>query len=252
MSENIGETSNHSIGTTVEKVAASQNKDEQKAKQPKAGASSSNVEKHRFKCPDCKFVGATKWLLTRHTRAKHDPSSKIFKCDKCSFTTSDKWQLTRHLKTHDKKELICEDCSFTTKSRKAYDQHMKTQHKYGHSSKMLTCPICTRLFVNQKELDAHVLAQHPDARTAFTCSECDEDFETENLLLEHIDDVHSIVTHQCHRCSLRLQTVSDLERHVECTHSEGTGGPFRCEVCEMCFKYKMYLMKHIALKHRKP
>ena len=91
----------------------------------------------------------------------------------------------------------------------------------------------------------------------FKCSECNEGFDTEHKLVQHLKAAHDIVRQfPCHLCGFTYTSRHDLKVHVKVIH-EGRKEDYVCWLCQEMNVHKAYtkrmmLEKHITGYHKIP
>ena len=66
------------------------------------------------------------------------------------------------------------------------------------------------------------------------CTFCDQKFESENILKEHVHSVHDgLKPHKCEDCGKSFGNISILERHLHVVHDGYKD--YKCEFCDKSF-----------------
>ena len=250
---------------------------------------SETAQTQSFKCNTCKKEFKTLFELNEHKlKVRHDVNQP-FKCDICKNAFSTKYILNRHLKKiHPDKTYPCKMCNNVFTSQASLEQHW-TQHM-GAEETLHKCQICPEKFAVKSKLNEHMrnhdLAQglqtnissrelkkknhshvnstHSDkpcecimcndlgaGQKLWKCNTCQETFQRNNMLKEHIQKTrHGVgVAHahpsQCYICSEIFISFEFLKKHLTTMHADQV---YQCEICYDVFSrednYQAHLLKH--------
>lgn len=156
-----------------------------------------------------------------------------------------------------KKSLFCNSCDFTSKHQKRYDKHMFEKHE------QTLCSICGMNFETFESFTVHVEAHMPEK-----CDVCHKSFKNKDFLKKHTDSTHNktakemcpvcgkiyknvanhvriaheYMTKQCPHCPYSSKISTDLNRHIQRTHTEET-----VTTCPYCAKTTKNIKRHLKI-----
>uniref|UniRef100_A0A0A1XD30 Zinc finger protein 471 n=1 Tax=Zeugodacus cucurbitae TaxID=28588 RepID=A0A0A1XD30_ZEUCU len=158
----------------------------------------------------------------------------------------------------------CSECPRKFKRPTAYAKHILRTHPPTE------CPPCNENFNNADELVHHLLYMHRKETDCPLCKEGHNDWRSADHLSQHFFDhrcptcaeifrdgnnyrrhrakCRNINRFHCKHCTSKFTSTIDFKRHAKATHQEDR--PFRCEDCELSFKYLAPLIKHRRLHKR--
>ena len=140
-----------------------------------------------WSCPTCCKAFITKQVLDTHLLVHME---KNYTCRYCPKKFTQKGHAQSHEKTHTKEvEFFCRFCG-----KGFVWQNLKTKHEKTHidPAKMFNCSQCDQNFYTQERLDNHERAKHPlFVLEDFTCHMCNKSFSEKGGLNRHIRDVHN-------------------------------------------------------------
>ena len=125
----------------------------------------------------------------------------------------------------------------------------------------LVCNICTRIFATPEKYLHHRRTKHPDSVPWYTCGVCGYTKFDYYIILQHLEQ-HSVeeieavnnstvqsglqAIHRCPYCDKTLR--SNMLEHIRLhTYSK----PVICDICEMAFRTKSNLSRHMLQHHSK-
>lgn len=173
-------------------------------------------------------------------------------CTLCDRTYSNYANLRRHERmTHIiNKPLQCSICGSIFKHIYAYRRHMKYTHKkilprnnIGNENNNARkndifkyfCKICKIKFANiialQRHMKTHIVNN-------YKCKECDQEFETNAILNEHISENH--------KGKITLIDNKNVENVLQNTQPSNNT-PAKCKICSKILKTQSYLSNHMRL-----
>jgi len=162
-----------------------------------------------------------------------------------------------HLSSESKKSLHCISCDFSSKHQKRYDKHMFEQHE------QTLCSICGMNFETFESFTLHIEAHMPEK-----CDVCKKSFKNKDFLKKHVDSTHNktakemcpvcgkiyknvanhvriaheYMTKQCPHCPYSSKISTDLNRHIQRTHTEET-----VTTCPYCAKTTKNIKRHLKI-----
>ncbi|XP_067637113.1 zinc finger protein 652-like [Eurosta solidaginis] len=161
-------------------------------------------------------------------------------------------------------EYFCNVCPRIFKRRKSCESHVLKAHP------PTACPRCNESFNNADELIRHILFIHRKDTECPLCQEgqeewkspthmsrhfykqrcptCTETFHDQTNFRRHRFKCRNINRFNCNHCSLKFTSTMDFRRHAKATHKDEH--PFKCDDCEISFKYLAPLAKHRRLHSR--
>ncbi|XP_065220870.1 uncharacterized protein LOC135845923 [Planococcus citri] len=179
----------------------------------------------RFVCEQCGKVYSTRYGLSRHKNAVHDPE-KVHICDSCgkSFPRID--ALKRHIimKHTERPSKPLQKCNFC-------DKHLKS-----------ICALKSHLKTHKPKTLAKKSTKKPGH---FECNDCGTVFKYRQNLIRHIQDKHMYPTiYECHGCGLVYKTKQSYTDHIRSVHESNE--KMTCDNCSKNFLCRRSLIKHIA------
>ncbi len=162
-------------------------------------------EKQPCECSLCEFVAESTEALQDHM-LQHC-KVRTYQCKLCPSIFNYKSQLRAHMRAHN---YSCEKCSFETTNVRALDSHSKSH--------------------NAKE------------NIEFVCDQCNDVFDSEELLAQHIIECNSIVNGdewQCKHCDFVTSDAVKQQQHLM-THSR----VYKCELCEFTTSSYVTIRNH--------
>lgn len=187
---------------------------------------------HLIKCLQCDAVFNGRKALNQHNSEIHN-SAKI-KCEICNQTFTQKVSLERHMNhLHNQKCLYCDK---NLKSKKILIQHMAKKHSVENGYK---CDLCSCTFTRKDNFNRHIVKLH-----TFKCTHCDQILSTEDALMEHWTNSHSISSCiKCYVCKEIFATQALLDSHIVLEHV------FKCAHCQKHFQTEKNLTRHLESEH---
>ena len=188
--------------------------------------------------------------------AKHD--EREFPCEKCEITVRGRLQLKAHKRKH--KEITCKKC------RESVPYNSATSHKTKCLGENFKCENCGKVYKRKYNLKIHM----ENENCSISCDRCGKDFKTAGHMEKHIRSTHQIqvnvvetseghmglfqtsqapVDLNCPLCGFAATKPSKLKRHMM-THKKPEKEEEKCPKCDLTFKYKSDLNRHIQTPHR--
>ena len=146
----------------------------------------------------------------------------------------------------------CPDCDFKCSDIKNLQEHVAS-----HVS-TLNCPECDESFESYDLLEDHFLEKHveEDRKEEYTCSKCESKFISEEHLKKHVDTKHKRQTSECNICGEIFNSKKEVEKHTHIYHKTNNVQPIikRTSItsheCTVCkSKFKSKLYLQEHIKH---
>ena len=166
-------------------------------------------------------------------------------------------ELQSAVKKHaDYLKSVCPHCD-----SKFCEPHFRKKHiEYEHGEAPFTCDYCTTKFHSKQAKEYHEAVHHLPAGQKEKCPICQKEFHAKVTLNKHLKYVHSEEKkHSCVICETKFKRKSDMRIHVQYVHgfnmSKAMYGnfedeeEFKCDKCDLSFKYKKGLNEHRRMKH---
>ena len=195
------------------------------------------IKPKRRECPLCNKTYSDGKGLKLHLANVHEQGEKSHKCEFCGKTFMYVTEKNRHIsivhKNH--KDIFCKFCSYGSTSNRSMENHYRSVH--------LNCMKCDKEFHDNDALTNHMIDVHECKDTSvqckfchktlktqinvhyravhFYCSEkCDQQFETKEEMLSHLDTYHldehehykhyMKKSHTCKFCDQTFRKSTDL------------------------------------------
>ncbi|XP_039962401.1 uncharacterized protein LOC120776021 isoform X1 [Bactrocera tryoni] len=161
----------------------------------------------------------------------------VYDCSECPRKFKRPAAYAKHiLKTHPPTE--CPPCSENFNSADELVHHLLYMHR-----KETDCPLC-KGGQNEWRSASHLNQHFFEHR----CPTCAEIFRDGTNYRRHRAKCRNINRFRCKHCTSKFTSTLDFRRHAKVSHQEER--PFRCEDCEISFKYLAPLAKHRRLHKR--
>lgn len=123
----------------------------------------------------------------------------------------------------------------------------------GNKLKLQKCE-CGRVYASKEDLFRHMKEHIQDK--PYRCTVCGKSFTQKGAMKVHMRIHTGEKKFQCHFCDKRFTQVSTCNVHMK-VHTRAVVGhvtekPFKCPVCQKCFKIKPYLQAHLLVHTEKP
>ena len=150
---------------------------------------------------DCSACFVTDQQLRQHVAEKHE--GKLYaQCPYCHIKVLNECLMQHLINKHksDHGGFPCPECKLPLDNPSQITQHIL----YAHTPGRLRCPIngCTVTFAFATSIPRHLEEQH---QTAFKCTDCDKQFQTYPLMVEHRDIAHRDTRFPCPICLTTLK-----------------------------------------------
>ena len=184
-------------------------------------------------------------------------------------------------------EFRCRICDSSFIRKSFLSEHMWSKHR----EKSFSCEFCRKSFGKWKNLHVHISRIHDESKIrnvfGLKCRKCEEQFEMETDLAQHLAAVHADNCLVCQFCNKFFSRMRNLKRHKMSLHpkeeKEMRNGvenvcqicedgsfesekkltshkwiahqvkSFECQIsnCKKFFRNKKYLARHVRLVHRR-
>jgi len=146
---------------------------------------------------------------------------------------------------------MCTDCGEILPSAKTLRSHAKSKT----CLKFAVCAVCGTTCENASKLQSHMKTHTDEDRDDsvtdrkkgedFSCAACDTEFDSAELLSQHMEEEHVDLDQQiCRICGKTFMHVASLRSHMRCH----TGRmPFQCETCGKACRTRRDLKEHRAV-----
>ena len=179
-----------------------------------------------IKCGRCRFVAKSNLELKGHAKFVH------LTCRFCNKFCNNLILMDKHMEENHPKDhkAVCDPCKMLFTSRLALEDHIKRKH-----AKTYVCQVCDQNFEHRAELMTHMKHNHTERRKGernnkiVGCLLCDFKDASEEIVIQHIEDVHSLG-------ELRKENVETKDMN--------------CPLCEYCDTSEELLIKHIEEVHQ--
>ncbi|KAI0782952.1 hypothetical protein C8Q75DRAFT_488956 [Abortiporus biennis] len=216
-----------------------------------------------FRCDTCggrTFVSEAAYRSHMEGAMVHKP----FKCtfDGCKKAFKSELRLNAHRdKMHLNKPPSCSSCDVLFNTRKELERHWAEEHA------RVKCPRCPETFEDAPGMFLHRSTKHPLIRCAPcskyiyqddlkehwaesanhpTCENCNESFENETSMSEHVLATHGSKQH-CSRCSLDFPSTNLLHQHYLLSNAHPS-----CDDCKLGFETNAEYVSHRHSTHPRP
>ena len=179
----------------------------------------------------------------------------------------------------------CQSCSFKHRSKQSFVDHAYAEHSEStyHLANIndgslddINCPWKVSIDIKEEILEEEILEKEildeedPFANTSVKneesefqvkqkivytqegpafCNKCSKSFPNNRQLISHISEEHGIGRIKCALCILTFETMPELERHFEDTHSQQNPKLIKCKFCDEAFVNYSKLARHKELVH---
>ena len=209
-------------------------------------------------CAICGIEAPSDKHLRMHIKAKHDDRMLI--CEKCEVTCKGRRKLKTHMDSH--REFTCKHCEKTI----PYNSRSSHITKCVGDKKAIKCESCPAAFNTLASLKVH----KTNKRCEIQCSICDKTLKSAFFLEKHISSVHTVEMQvvktieghvgiftstvfrkdlHCTLCDFIATKSSKLKRHMIKHNPKPAKLEEKCPKCDMTFKYKSVLNRHIPTSH---
>ncbi|CAG9565513.1 unnamed protein product [Danaus chrysippus] len=157
-------------------------------------------------------------------------------------------------------DCYCESCKQSFPSARVYRKHVKSctiKQEISLAGVDVTpikpaynCKQCSKKFRFIKSYESHLLNEHSSTPGSVSCNQCDVVCPNEDVLAQHVQNVHLREIFECEHCDQKFVRRSHVLRHMM---QKGCDGrkivTYPCEICEASFSRKDNLMVHLRLQH---
>lgn len=176
----------------------------------------------------------------------------VFKCSDCGKVIASYRSFVSHVRMHVKSlRHCCEYCNNRFTSLTHLKSHINNNHRHLY---LTSCHNCGCNFETQELLQDHILIyskaqkkhrKRDELEGELKCEHCNKEFKSRSNLQQH-KLVHTDRNREfsCHVCGKMFFTKGTLSTHMM-THEDTK--PHKCEFCPMAFRARGNLLSHISL-----
>ena len=155
--------------------------------------------------------------------------------------------------------IKCYTCWEKFTDFKEYIKHRRREKGKSEPPSKIKCVKCQES-ISRQHLRRHMKEVHKfpqynpfkeSAEKNHSCTHCDKQFQREENMKRHVQEVHSAQMsgrNSCGQCGKSFTLERNLKKHQENAHSPFFSS-FNCELCEKSFKQKTSLKRHQKEKH---
>ncbi|TKR93940.1 hypothetical protein L596_008300 [Steinernema carpocapsae] len=172
-------------------------------------------------------------------RLETDPDVNTRTCSVCGY--KGKWvsEMIRHKRVHtNARPFKCKFCSRTSKWKADLIRHVAKTHgirvvsKFSRSkafeSNRGEKQISAAELFQQSPTQNMIVAPTPRSISGFRCLECDQEQDSFELIINHLQNVHNLSTHSCGSCGSGFDSLLAAESH--CALPESSCSPIHLRV----------------------
>ncbi|KAL1378953.1 hypothetical protein pipiens_003878 [Culex pipiens pipiens] len=198
-----------------------------------------------FQCPWCGRIFKESRNLREH-ETSHFPDRKNHKCPICSQEFARRNYYLRHMKMHQtENQFKCNECDKAFSFEKQLQEHIGVTHRRERSHQ---CKQCPKTYLTAAALYSHVQAIHKQ-NFRFKCDVCFRSFLTSTDLERHKDRHRGIKKSACPHCDNKYESNNYLRQHIAERHPETLEKLSRCQYCGLGYNTNSHYRQHVAKKH---
>ena len=241
-----------------------------------------------YSCPKCSFNVELEDQLNEHLRIDHNLTMHV--CQRCHQGFIYPKSLNQHARNCTGVKTNKKPPKFThlTNSNQLYFQMNKKMEKHCKRLVIFNCYVCSSHCSDLGDLEKHLKDNHPEIHPAI-CPYCNHWFSKKQYLIRHLSssvhdyidqteltlskksvedqdqevvwqqpfkdevsaDEFSMVKFQCTVCWDIFDSKDIYEEHYFIVHGAAERKSYRCETCQVRFKTKGELRKHLKLHDHK-
>lgn len=216
-----------------------------------------HTQEKNVTCDICQRKYYTQAQLKKHAKVAH--SEKSFVCDICQKKFAHATALKSHVSVvHLKKPIaICEFCGAEFARRDYHRIHLRIHHsgktrRVGSSrrtrkSRTTICCYCKKVCKDHATLNVH-FKRHFAKR--LKCKFCPLTFAHQGNRARHENlHEHPCYDFGCKICFARHNSLDELRRHLDKSHSKMPKVVYDCQYCSESYSRKYLLLHHIGVVH---
>ena len=183
----------------------------------------------------------------------HSNERTYYECSECQQKFMSKQGLKYHQKSHNSDESLKKPFKCLICEKRFGQQSTLIRHYRIHTGERpYQCRICSQTFNTSSNRLVHMKTVHSDERN-YHCQQCQKSFNLKSHLLSHIQNIHCPSELRkrftCTKCSKSFLSKHNFKQH-QLSHSNGGQGYFVCGICNIDYKCKISLLKHIKMNHK--
>ena len=224
-----------------------------------------------YTCTICNKRFNSGYLKT-HIKAVHEKIRQwTCKFEGCSKDFAHLEGYKDHMRSiHEKIKRLCDICGWSTNQRVALKKHKTRNHEDEINEKQkvngspFPCTICEKVLNSEKLLKEHLQFIHnllkdeiennaqnlgEKLKKVIKCEFCDDVFNYQSTLSNHVNVVHLGNGHACEYCGKMSTSANNLKIHIEAIHKKST--KCTCTICGRVLRDKTVLKYHIQTVHER-
>lgn len=194
-------------------------------------------------CPTCDqgFIAIENLVVHMHTHTSEDLQT----CPMCKENLEDRSTLLAHFQAVHNTAISkkCGMCGEAFEDPFWYKDHLRKVHK---KLETFICSICGHVSYLEEEHSKHVIEHSEVTEIGFPCADCDQVFQSEELLLRHRVKIHGVAQVSCKLCGKEYASRRSLFSHQKAKHVQDGG---YCHPCDQYFPTQRSYDYHLSQKH---
>ncbi|XP_038110951.1 zinc finger protein 286A-like [Culex quinquefasciatus] len=198
--------------------------------------------KRVYQCSLCGQIFASGYNLKEH-ESVHNPE-RLIKCPLCPKEFNRRNNYKRHMVVH-KEQFKCTECDRSFRNGSTLEEHISTKHR---GERPHQCKQCPKTYLTSASLFTHVQAIHKQ-NFRFKCDICFKSFLTKTILERHTLKHQGVKFSHCPHCDNKYESNNYLKQHIAERHPEQIENLARCEYCGLGYATDCHYRKHVVKKH---
>ena len=233
-------------------------------------------ELKRTKFAKCLWIGCKSAFTSRSHLREHlrtHTQEKLIACPSCGAMFCNKTKFIDHLYRQASDNVDNKSDSFTIHVSKGEDQSMTTLtiqmpqtedspqmalnsrnsnsiliQNLNADNELMLIDLTANSSLSTLAINSTPEQKSEETGEPFRCTHCSQKFGTQSLLTEHSRS--HINKYKCSECQMTTSSPSALKHHMSYRHS--TNRPFSCQFCDLKFKSRSDLRRHIDTHSSEP